>query len=158
MASSKKTGRLGLNLWTETDKPERADFVSDNQKLEELVGVHVNSSSLHLTAAEKTLIQKPLNYFIYTGDGNASKTYYMTFAPTFVCVFATGKPQGVYEDDLYGVFSGMQLGPYKTAGVSVNGANIVISQQTAAQAREAGTGYRLRLNEKGVAYCIIAMR
>lgn len=158
MAVSRKSSRLGLSIWSETDKPERADFVSDNEKLEELVGTHVNSNSLHLTTTEKELIKKPFNSYVYSGDGKSTKTYYLPFAPTFVFVFATGKPQGVYESELYSVFSAMQLGNYKMAGISLKGTEVTMQQQTVTQAKDSGTGYRLRLNESGLAYCIIAIR
>ena len=31
MASSEKSGNLGLNLWLASDRPVRADFVEDNR-------------------------------------------------------------------------------------------------------------------------------
>ena len=38
MAASSTSTVLGLSLWAQTDCPEWADFLQDNQKLEQLAG------------------------------------------------------------------------------------------------------------------------
>lgn len=74
MASSEKTAKLGLSLWTASDKPERLDFVQDNQKLEELVGTHIADMSAHLTESEKQLLSNPYTIYVHRGTGAASYT------------------------------------------------------------------------------------
>lgn len=158
MASSKKTSKLGLNLWAETDKPERADFVSDNQKLEELVGAHIQASSMHLTTTEKQLVNDANRIFIYSGDGNSTKVYNLPFIPRTVLVFALTKINGVIEDNLQSVFQARIIGVYPTPGITISENKLTMSQQTVSQAQNTGTGYRFRLNEKGCSYCIFATR
>ena len=36
MAATNHSTNLGLSLWEQTDRPEWADFLQDNQKLEQL--------------------------------------------------------------------------------------------------------------------------
>lgn len=158
MASTEKTTELGLNLWAETDKPERIDFVSDNQKLEELVGAHLKAKALHLTADEKERAKTPFQIFSYPGDGRASLTYYLPFEPRLTFLFATHKVDGLLENGLQSVFRAMKFSTYVTPGISGAGARLVLTQQTEEQAQAAGTGYRLRLNEKGVNYCGVIFR
>lgn len=74
MASSEKTAKLGLSLWAASDKPERLDFVQDNQKLEEVVGAHVADMSAHLTGAEKQFLSRPYTIYTYRGTGSTSYT------------------------------------------------------------------------------------
>lgn len=158
MASSKKTSSLGLNLWEETDKPERSDFVSDNQKLEELVGAHLKSTALHLTTDEKAWVKSPIYTFSFQGDGSSTKVYTLSFEPRIILVFAVSRANGIVENDLHSVFQAMQISAYKTPGISRDGAKITLTQQNVADAISAGTGYRLRMNEKGVNYCGLAIR
>lgn len=158
MASTEKTSTLGLNLWAETDKPERSDFVGDNQKLEELVGAHLKASAMHLTAEEKERAKNPFQIFSFPGDGKASLNYYLPFEPRLLVLYATYKVDGMLENGLHSVFRAMKFGNYMTPGISCTGAKLVLSQQTEAEAQAAGTGYRLRLNEKGVNYCGVIFR
>ena len=53
MPSSSKTSVLGLNQFVGSDKPKMDDFNYDNNKLETLVGGHLEDETCHLTAAER---------------------------------------------------------------------------------------------------------
>ena len=152
MASAKKTSSLGLNLWEETDKPERLDFVQDNQKLEELVGAHLNSTALHLTTEEKERAKTPYKIFSFIGDGQARRPYNLSFEPSLIFVFATLKPDGIVENGLHSVYRAVKFGAFATPGLESNGIRIYLTQQTEEEALASETGYRLRLNEKGVNY------
>ena len=68
MAASEKTAVLGLSLWAGTDKPRRADFVSDNTALETLVGGHLGDSDLHLDETRRTRLDEPFTVRTYTGN------------------------------------------------------------------------------------------
>ena len=50
MAASSTSTVLGLSLWAQTDCPEWADFLQDNQKLEQLAGGHISNSCLLYTS------------------------------------------------------------------------------------------------------------
>lgn len=152
MASTKKTSILGLNLWSETDKPERLDFVSDNEKLEELVGAHIKSANIHLTETEKDRARTPYTIFSFIGDGKASRVYNLSFEPRIFFLFAVNRPDGITENGLHSVFRVMKFGSYTTPGVTISGVKATFKQQTEAEAIAEGTGYRLRMNESGVTY------
>lgn len=152
MASTKKTSSLGLNLWQESDKPERLDFVQDNEKLEQLVGAHLKASNIHLTETEKDRAKTPFTIFSFFGDGASSRKYNLQYAPRLVFLIAINKPDGMVENGLQSVFRAMQFGSYMTPGIQISGNGIVLTQQTEEEALASGTGYRLRLNEKNVTY------
>lgn len=158
MASSKKSSILGLNLWAETDKPERKDFVEDNQRVDDLLGTHINTSALHLTLDEKARAQEPFRFFSYSGNGKATQTYTLPFAPRMVFVMASSKADGIVENGLQGIFRAMRVGSHNTPGLTISNLTLGFSQQTEEEAQAAGNGYRIRLNEKGVVYCAVAFR
>lgn len=153
MASSKKTSKLGLNLWTETDKPERDDFVQDNQKLEDLVGVHIKDTALHLTSTEKDWVKTPYKVFSFSGNGAASRVWNLDFEPKMIFFFATNRPDGMVENGLQSVFRAQKVSSFLTPGLTSSGKSMTITQQTEEEALASGRGYRLRLNESGVNYC-----
>lgn len=158
MASSKKTSKLGLNLWEETDKPERLDFVQDNEKLEELVGAHLKASALHLTAEEKERATLPYKIYSYIGNGKNPLAYSVSFEPKMSIVFAVNRPDGMVENGLQSVFRAAKIGSYMTPGITHSGKVVQLSQQTEQEAINAGNGYRLRLNESGVSYCLLIVK
>lgn len=75
MASSEKTEKLGLSLWSAADKPERLDFVQDNQKLEQIVGGHIGNLAAHLTTGEKEFLNRPYSITTYVGSGSSTRTF-----------------------------------------------------------------------------------
>lgn len=158
MSSTKKTSSLGLNLWEETDKPERLDFVRDNEKLEELVGEHLKSTTLHLTTDEKSLLKTRYQIKSYFGDGLSSVVSTLQFEPKIVIVFATQRPDNTVENGLQNVFRAIWCSGYSTPGISVSGTKVTLKYQTEAEALQSGTGYRLRLNENKYAYGLLAIR
>ena len=48
MASSSFTKNLGLCSWSETDRPKRIDFVTDNLLIDEKLGEHLADSDIHI--------------------------------------------------------------------------------------------------------------
>ena len=65
MASSEKSGNLGLNLWLASDRPVRADFVEDNRIIDEEVGGHLANGAIHVTQNEKNKITAPYAVKMY---------------------------------------------------------------------------------------------
>ena len=66
MATSNYTPNLHLSAWEATDRPKRADFVSDNTIIDTQLGGHIANGNIHLNADEKAR----LNYGAdYTDDG-----------------------------------------------------------------------------------------
>jgi hypothetical protein len=94
MASSDKTENLKLNLWKGTDKPEREDFNNDNLVLDKAI-------SLVWKLAEKEVAGNGGGTFSvgeYIGDGFATKTIDLGFAPRLAFVFCEGEPLLSFND------------------------------------------------------------
>lgn len=162
MASSEKTSRLGLNLWQETDKPERADFVSDNEILEETLGTHLKDYTQHLTSTEKTWVGTPYQLLTYTGNGSSQRTYTLDISGRAVFIFAIDRPlaedgETSSGDAMKSIFYGLQTGIYHTPGISLSGKALTLSQQSEAAAIEAGNSYRVRLNDYNRRYAGIVL-
>ena len=50
MASSNYTPNLHLSAWNASDRPKRADFVSDNTIIDTQLGGHIANSGIHVSA------------------------------------------------------------------------------------------------------------
>ena len=59
MASSSFTTHLGLCDWAASDRPKRADFVSDNTIIDTQLGGHIANGNIHLSADEKAKLDEP---------------------------------------------------------------------------------------------------
>ncbi len=154
MASSSKTPNLGLSLWEASDMPERLDFRQDNEKLESLVGSHINNANMHLTASEKALVQSPYEIRTFTGNGMGQQDMYLTDNPKLVLVFAAGKPAAQRDGSYTKVYFAIAQAGKASAGISVSGKRVRLVQQTEAAAAAAGNGMRLCMNETGVSYVL----
>lgn len=163
MASSGKSEKLGLSLWEASDKPERLDFRQDNEKLEELVGPHLNDYFLHLTKKEKDFVRNPIYWTWYQGNGNPTRTVtnYSNFpsegkAGRLMVIFPIGTAPVVYRDGktclYFALASGM--GNYHSAGLEVKDGNYTVFQQSAEEEGE----YRCCLNEQGKSYFVFMLQ
>ena len=92
MAASSYSTILGLSLWNQTDCPKLADFLQDNQKLEQLAGGHIANNALHLTAEEKQFLSQRTALLTYTGTGSGGASVTLPFLPRRLTVYAQGKP------------------------------------------------------------------
>ncbi len=100
MASSGKSKQLGLSLWEAADRPERLDFLQDNQNLEATVGGHLANSLLHLTTGEKAFVKNPYRLYQYTGTGGNSLTLSgLAAVPKMVVVFCSEYPPCMPRED-----------------------------------------------------------
>lgn len=158
MAATEKTKTLGLNRWLETDCPERADFVADNDAIEKFLAEHLGSSTMHLTAAEKTRVSQPIQIFTYLGNGVKNRTYTLNFSPRAVFIIASGKPMSRPDGDYLSIYSAAQVGVYSTPGLKMSGKQAALTQQSLSDAQSAANGLHVRLNESNVQYVGIAVR
>ena len=99
MAATYHTTHLGLSLWAQTDCPQWADFLQDNQKLDQQVGGHIQDSALHLTAEEKQYLSQRSASVTYTGTGSGTQSVTLPFLPRKLTVLAQGKPPMVPRSD-----------------------------------------------------------
>lgn len=157
MAASSTSTVLGLSLWAQTDCPEWADFLQDNQKLEQLAGGHISNSGLHLAAEEKQFLAQRGTVLTYTGTGSGAASVTLPFSPRKITVFAQGKPlMAPRADGGWDVFSQVWLqgeeNPYGTGGISLAADTLAAQFSEGAFSGEAGLYHAL--NRSGVTYVV----
>ena len=157
MAASSTSTVLGLSLWAQTDCPEWADFLQDNQKLEQLAGGHISNSGLHLAAEEKQFLAQRGTVLTYTGTGSGAASVTLPFLPRKLTVYAQGKPAMLPRSDGgWDVFTEVWLSgeeaAYGTGGITVTGEGL--TAQLAEGAFTGETGLYHALNRSGVTYVV----
>ena len=154
MASSNFTSNLHLSAWTGSDRPKRADFVSDNNIIDTQLGGHIADSAIHVTSDEKARISQPYEVKIYSGSGESERTISLGFTPKFVIVFRRGVPPAAYSSGANVVYSGYACyGHGSTTGLVINSSGVVVTE-TSVNA----DGVRVSLNESGSQYTLIAFK
>lgn len=154
MASSSFTPNLHLNAWADSDRPKRADFVSDNSIIDTQLGGHLSNSGIHVTAAEKEKLAEPYFQTAYSGSGESSRTITMDFQPKMVFVYKRGVPFVVYSGGVNLVNSGCACyGLGSSVGISITSSGVNVSQSA-----EASNGIKCCLNESGCQYTMIAFK
>lgn len=150
MASTNKTPNLRLNNWLENDKPKRADFVSDNSIIDNVLGTHINDNDLHLTLSEKSRISAPYKISLEYGTGESSTSYNPGFVPAMAVIF---KVNSALQSSVsnYAVMNFAVVTPKgSTGGASITGAALTVRQTSSAE-----NGVLYNLNELNTAYVII---
>lgn len=154
MASSSYTTHLGLSNWAATDRPKRADFVSDNNIIDSTVGGHIADTTMHMTAAEKGKALEPFATVIYAGTDADNRAVVTDFAPKLVMVFKKNAAPTEYSGGVNIVNSGIAAyGSSGTGGVSVTSTGFTVRQQSAAV-----DGIRFSLNEDGCQYFAVVFK
>lgn len=154
MASSSFTSNLGLCNWAATDRPKRADFVSDNNIIDSAVGGHIANTTMHLTAAEKQRALQPYTTVVYAGTGEDNRTVTTSVSPRFVIVFKRNAAPVEYTGGVNIINSGTAAyGHGGTAGVSITSGGFTVRQQSAAT-----NGQRICLNEEDCQYCAVVFQ
>lgn len=154
MASSSFTTHLGLCDWAASDRPKRADFVSDNHIIDSTVGGHIADTTKHLTAAEKEKALSPYTTMIYSGSGVDNRALTTDFAPKMVMVYKKNAAPTAIDSGTAVVNSGTAVyGSGGSGGVSISSTGFVVRQQSTAS-----DGMRFNLNENGGQYLAIVFR
>lgn len=154
MASSSFTPYLGLCNWAASDRPKRADFVSDNTIVDTALGGHLADTALHMNAAEKAKALEPFAIAVYAGTGESTRTVATAFRPSFAVVFKRNEPPVTYSNGVSVVNSGVAVyGHGGTAGLSISDNGVVVRQESTAS-----DGKRLNLNEDDCQYTLIAFK
>lgn len=161
MASTNKTPNLNLNSWVGTDQPTRTDFVYDNTTIDTALGGHISDSDIHVTSAQKTKISQPFIVDTIMGNGNATKTINLPFAPSLVIYYQKDYPFTGYNSSsdyticragIVGLVSGFSSA---SLGLSLSGSTLTVSQSTTTPS--AGGNF-INLNENGGQYGYVAFR
>lgn len=99
MSSSSFTPNLGLCSWSETDRPKRIDFVSDNLLIDEKLGTHLADSDIHITADEKQRMLAPYTVLEYQGDGQSERALGVSGTYSFAIVYQKFYPAVTRDND-----------------------------------------------------------
>lgn len=159
MAAANHSTNLGLSLWEQTDRPEWADFLQDNQKLEQLAGGHIANGGIHVTAEEKQFLTQRAAVVTYAGSGSGSASVTLPFLPKRLTVLAQGKPpMAPRSDGGWDVFceewvSGEETS-YGAGGISVAEDTLTVTLSDGVFAGESGIYHAL--NRSGVSYVVAA--
>ena len=153
MATSNYTPNLHLSAWEASDRPKRADFVSDNTIIDTQLGGHIANQNIHLTSGEKALLNEPFVCMMYSGTGESQRTISLDFHPKFVFIYKRGVPFVTYSNGVSVVNAASgSYGMGASVGISLVSAGVSVSET------EAANGIRVNLNENNAQYTMIAFK
>lgn len=154
MATSQYTANLHLSAWTDSDRPKRADFVSDNNIIDTQLGGHLLNSGIHVTADEKAKLSEPFTVSLYAGSGESTRAISVGFQPRMAIVFKRNTPPVEYSGSVNVVNAAVAVyGHGGSSGLSVTGTGVSVSEESTAV-----NGVRINLNETGSQYTVIAFK
>ena len=154
MASSNYTSNLHLCAWADSDRPKRADFVSDNNIIDTQRGGHILNDDIHLSAAQQDKLNTPFTVSVYQGNGSAERTIQLDFTPRFVLVFKRGAVPAGYINSINTANCAFATNGYGfTTGVSITTSGVVVRQIA-----QNADGVCVSLNENGSQYTLVAFK
>ncbi len=155
MASTEYTPNLGLCKWSGSDKPKRADFVSDNTIIDSTVGSHIANTTMHVTSSERAKFTNPYTIVSYVGDGESTKEISIANSPKLALVVQKYYPPVTVDNNGNTlVRSGLAYyGTGSTSGITISNNKVTVSQDTQAQ-----DGRKNCLNEEYGQYMLILFR
>lgn len=90
MSASSRTSNLKLCQWFAADRPERTDFVTDNQKIEAAITALQNKS--WPTEGQLSWLAAPFKKINYVGNGSSTVTHLARGDWAFAIVLCAEKP------------------------------------------------------------------
>lgn len=154
MASSDFTTNLHLSAWRDSDRPKRADFVSDNNIIDTQLGGHILDTAIHLSAQQQDKLNAPFGGFVYQGNGEASRTIQLSYVPKYAVVFKRDTAPVTYDNGVTTANLGFAINGFgNTVGVSLS--NLGVTVQQIAQNAD---GVCVNLNESGAQYAMITFK
>lgn len=154
MATSQYTPNLHLSAWAETDRPKRADFVSDNAIIDTQLGGHIANGDIHVTADEKAKLSQPYTVSLYSGSGESTLSISLGFQPKLVMIYKRGAAPIAYSGGTAVINSAVGCyGHGASLGMSLTATAVSVTEQATAT-----DGARISLNESGSQYTIIAFK
>lgn len=153
MASTNHTPYLGLCQWSASDKPKRADFVSDNNIIDTALGGHVGNAAIHLTASEKAKLSESFVIRAYAGTGEASRAITVDFQPKLALVYKKNAPPVSYSSGNIIINAAVAAyGSGGSQGLAITSTGITVSQTSAVG------GAAVNLNENEEQYAAILFK
>lgn len=154
MSSSYKSDNYGLNIWAGSDVPQRTDFNSDNQILDQVISSHISDMTLHSSSVDKMQCMS----YMYLGNGDLVQTIQLDFEPSGVIVCCVTKGAAYPDSTNSRIKTYISAACAGTAGfgVTIEGNTALVSQH---QAADNPSGKALAcLNESGMIYLLVAFR
>lgn len=135
MSSTNFTPNLGLCDWSASDKPKRADFVSDNNIIDTTLGSHISNSSIHLSPADREKLMSPYSVVSYSGTGSSTKAVDVEGNPKLVMVMQKFYPPVTVDSNgnTEVRFAVAYQGTGATSGVSISSNKVTVSNDTVAE-------------------------
>lgn len=99
MASSNKTEQLGLSLWDSTDRPERMDFVKDNEILDRKLGEHLANTLLHVDPGKTDFLNQPFWIKTFRGNGFTDQQISAEGLPRLIIQMCANQPPVIPRAD-----------------------------------------------------------
>ena len=155
MAATSHTPNLGLCSWSDSDKPKRLDFVTDNLLIDEKLGTHLSDPDIHVTKQEKERFSTPFSVVEYAGDGKNQRSISVSGEYSFVIVYQKFYPAVTKDNDGNIVshlgFAGRLFG---------SGSEITLSNSaiTVTQDSTATDGVKYNFNESNGQYVAILFK
>lgn len=158
MSATNRTSHLGLCSWLSSDRPQRADFNSDNQKIDRFAATHSADMRCHLSDEDREKLEQPYYFGVYYGNSQPSRTIETgcPFNPTFGIVFTASTPPSITRFDTqsnYNYFAFLSVRGGST-GASLSGSNIKVIQSPTAETYNEFAS----LNSTGKTYCYMLFR
>ncbi len=154
MPTNNKTNKLGLNAWAATDKPKRADFVSDNQTIDSVLGGHLENTDMHLSAAQRAKIAAPFVIGAFGGDGAAEGVIVLEFSPSLVIFAQQSSAPAKQSGSETVVGMGFATPSHSSGGIRLSGTRIYVTQTQGTPSN----GIRYNLNAASAQYMYIAFK
>lgn len=157
MASTNTTANLHLSSWSETDKPQRIDFISDNNIIDSVVSGHINNTAVHITAEEKSMLKNQIILYQYFGTGTATQDVEFTFSPKAVICYCSGEPLcKVSSSEINMVYSGIATSNGTSGGITLSGNTVTVRQtQSYEQLNPGECSYQLNASSKSYVLILV---
>ncbi len=130
MASTNKTENIGLNLWTADDIPKRADFVSDNEKIDAAL-MNIKESGMKFSLQS------------YTGNGKKSKIIMCDTEPKFLFVACKTHNETEFDGENVQVYGGTVLPGDLCQGGVLSGKRITLKSEGIYHFNDDGVEYSI---------------
>ena len=158
MSATNKTSYLGLSSWLGSDKPQRTDFNSDNEKIDAFASEHTTDLQCHLSEEDREKFDLPYYYGVYFGNGEQEQTVVTNcpFRPTFGFVYCLNSPPQQTDFSNSASYSYMAFTAQRgsMSGISLSGSDLVASDPLSPVAKNEYP----RMNSIGHTYFYVLFR
>lgn len=158
MSASNKTANLGLNSWLGSDRPQRSDFNSDNEKIDSYFSEHSSNMEMHLSESDREKLIEPYYIGSYIGNGNSTRELALecSFEPSFGIIFCLNNPMGItqFDQKKHSNYSAFVSQRGSTLGAKLEGKNLTVTYYMSASVESECEG----LNVSGRTYFYIMFR